>query len=253
MIHSFLLVGQSNMAGRGFPSEVEPIDTQGLFVLRNGRWISMFTPVNPDKSVAGVNLAESFARRYADEHGVEVGLIPCAYGGSSLDMWQVGGLLFDYACYMTELASRTSTVVGILWHQGESDSSVERYPEYEEKLTVILRALRERTGLTDVPLILGGLGDFLSENTNPVMVEKLRCCDKVNEAIVRVAEREERCGFASARGLSHNGDYLHFNASALRELGLRYYEEFKRLEAPSREYSERATADSVIHTEFENL
>ena len=29
MVHSFLLIGQSNMAGRGFLADAEPIDTNG--------------------------------------------------------------------------------------------------------------------------------------------------------------------------------------------------------------------------------
>ena len=64
MIHSFLLVGQSNMAGRGFAHEVEPIQNPRIKVLRNGRWQPMYVPVNPDRPFSGVNLAESFADLY---------------------------------------------------------------------------------------------------------------------------------------------------------------------------------------------
>ena len=46
MIHSFLLVGQSNMAGRGFRDEVEPIQNKRIRVLRNGMWRDMYVPVN---------------------------------------------------------------------------------------------------------------------------------------------------------------------------------------------------------------
>ena len=140
MTHSILILGQSNMGGRGFVDEVEPILNDKLYVLRNGRWRAMYVPVNPDRRTSGINLAESFADLYARNHDVDVGIIPCADGGSSLDMWQVGGLLFDHACYMAELASRTSTISAVLWHQGESDTGPEQYPVYEEKLTVILEA-----------------------------------------------------------------------------------------------------------------
>ena len=34
MIHSFLMIGQSNMAGRGFKGEVEPIKNSRIKVLR---------------------------------------------------------------------------------------------------------------------------------------------------------------------------------------------------------------------------
>ena len=52
-MHSILIIGQSNMAGRGFINEVEPIKNDKLYVLRNGRWRSMYTPVNPDRETAG--------------------------------------------------------------------------------------------------------------------------------------------------------------------------------------------------------
>lgn len=47
MIHSFLLIGQSNMAGRGEIDEVVSVDTTHIKVLRNGRWQPMFVPLIP--------------------------------------------------------------------------------------------------------------------------------------------------------------------------------------------------------------
>ena len=113
MIHSFLLIGQSNMAGRGSFDEVEPIENSRLKVLRNGRWQDIFYPANPDRRFSGVNLAESFADIYSKEHNVDVGLIPCADGGTSLSQWQKGSLLYDNAVYNARLASRTSTIAGV--------------------------------------------------------------------------------------------------------------------------------------------
>ena len=85
MIHSFLMIGQSNMAGRGDMREVEPIRNPRLKVLRNGRWQPFFTPVNPDRPFSGVTMAESFADAYQRDHDVDVGLIPFADGGTRLD------------------------------------------------------------------------------------------------------------------------------------------------------------------------
>ena len=61
MMHSILIIGQSNMGGRGFKDEVPPIKNDKLFVLRNGRWRGMYVPVNPDRVTSGINLVESFA------------------------------------------------------------------------------------------------------------------------------------------------------------------------------------------------
>lgn len=59
MIHSFLMLGQSNMAGRGFIKEVQPIYNERIQMLRNGRWQMMTEPINYDRPVAGVGLAAS--------------------------------------------------------------------------------------------------------------------------------------------------------------------------------------------------
>lgn len=250
MIHSVLLVGQSNMAGRGFTAEVEPIVTDKIKVLRNGRWQNMYVPVNPDRPFSGVNLAESFAKRYAEEKGVTVGLIPCADGGTRIDQWVPGGLLFDHAVYQCRLASRTSNIVAILWHQGEADCPVERYPVYEEKLFKMLSELKEQAGLGDIPVIIGGLGDFL---VNCSWDSALANYNIINEALLRVSDRIPRCGFVSAKGLSSNPDNLHFNAASLREFGERYYEKFLALEDKARVYEEKATEDGAIRSEMELL
>ena len=111
------------MAGRGYVTDVPKIENERINVLTNGRFQLAFSPINPDRDVSGVNLAESFADAYSKEHDVDVGLIPCADGGTSLDQWAEGSLLFDSALYCAELASRTSQIVGVLWHQGEGDCS----------------------------------------------------------------------------------------------------------------------------------
>ncbi len=250
MIHSFLLIGQSNMAGRGLKGEAEPIRDPRLKVLRNGRWQHMFFPVNPDRASAGFSLAESFALAYAEEHGVEVGLIPCADGGTSLDQWQEGGLLYDHAVYMCRLAERTSTIAGVLWHQGESDCSEDRYPFYEAKFTAIMNALRRDLALDDVPFLLGGLGDYLKKRApKPEGVNYWR----VNEALQSIAQSNPMTGFVPATGLGANADGLHFKARALREFGLRYYEVFKTLEDKSKLFSEKAGEDYALRTDMELL
>lgn len=251
MMHSILIIGQSNMGGRGFADEVPWIENDKILVNRNGRWRKMYCPVNPDRVTSGINLSESFADLYSKEHDVEVGIIPCADGGTCLDQWCVGGLLFDHACYMAELASRTSTIAAVLWHQGESDCSDERWPLYEQKLSVIMETFRKRLGLYDVPFLLGGLGDFLAD------CERLPACvenyEKVNAALKHYADTHKMTGFVSAEGLGANPDNLHFSAAALREFGVRYYEEFLKLEDKNKAFLEKATPDAAIRNEIESL
>ncbi len=248
MIHSFLLIGQSNMAGRGFLHEAEPLDNPALKVLRNGRWQPLYRPVNGDRPFSGVNLAESFADAYARDHGVDVGLIPCADGGTTLDQWRVGGLLFDHAVYQARLAQRTSTIAGVLWHQGESDCPEHLYPHYQKKLTAILRAFRETLELHDVPFLLGGLGDFLPQNS-PVY----STYPHINGALQHIAADLPMTGFVSAEGLTSNPDHLHFNAASLHAFGLRYYEQFRLLENPDKVFPEKPDPDAAFRTAIELL
>ncbi len=250
MKHSFLLIGQSNAAGRGFPEEVDPIDDDRISVLRNGRWRKMYVPVNPDRVTSGICLIESFAQRYAEEKGVEVGIIPCADGGSNLNQWQIGGLLFDHTCYLASLASRTSTIAGVLWHQGESDCDADRYPFYEEKLTKIFAAFREKLDLYDVPFLVGGLGDYLKDCPRS---EKYKNYPIINAALQSYAAKTPMTGFVSAEGLGANPDNLHFSAKALREFGLRYYDKFLTLEDKNKVFVEKSTPDAAIRTDIENL
>ena len=221
MVHSFLMIGQSNMAGRGRIDEVEPIINDRLKVLRNGRWHPFYVPVNCDRPFSGISLAESFADAYSKEHpDVEVGLIPCADGGTKLDDWAVGSLLFDHAVYMSKLAQRTSVIKGVLWHQGESDCSDDLYPFYASKFQIIMDAIRAELGLESTPFILGGLGDYLP-------LSGYENYTYVNAALQKLGSKNAYTAFVSAEGLTANPDNLHFNAKSCREFGLRYYEAYK--------------------------
>ena len=248
MIHSFLLIGQSNMAGRGFVSDVEPIRNPELKVLRNGRWQNMYSPVNGDRSFSGICLAESFALKYHETHGVTVGLIPCADGGTSLDQWKVGGLLYDHALMQARLALRTSNIAGVLWHQGEADCDDEKYPHYEKKFTEIMNSFRRDLDLYDVPFVLGGLGDFLKLRS-----EVLANYPYVNEQLKNVSKNNPMTGFVSAEGLASNPDNLHFNAKSLREFGLRYYDVFEKYEDKNKVFAEKSDMDAAIRSELEML
>jgi hypothetical protein len=244
------MIGQSNMAGRGKKEEVEPIENKELKVMRNGRWQNMYVPVNCDRAFSGISLAESFADAYQKDHQVQVGLIPCADGGTSLDQWKEGSLLYDHAVFQAKLAMRTSNIAGILWHQGESDCKVERYSTYAERFQKFVDAIKRDLNLYDVPFLVGGLGDFLKDRVeNPEMQNYMH----VNTALRQVAVQNEMMGFVSAEGLESKPDRLHFNAVSLREFGLRYYEVFKKIEKKDKIFEEKPEADAAIRSEIELL
>ena len=249
MIHSFLLIGQSNMAGRGYLHEAVEVDSTHIKILRNGRWHKMYRPINPDRRYSGVSLGERFAELYAKKYGVDVGLICCADGGTRLEQWEAGSLLLDNAIYQSKLALRTSTIAGVLWHQGESDCSEELSKTYEERFIPIMGELREKLDLYDVPFLLGGLGAFL------VDYEKadLKNYNNVNEALIKIANKTPMTGFVSANGLTSNPDNLHFSAKSLYEFGSRYFEVFEKHRNPNKAFTEKDIDGNDVRSAMELL
>lgn len=225
---SILMIGQSNMAGRGFINEVPMICNERILMLRNAGWQMMAEPINYDRPNAGIGLAGSFAAMWCMEHeGEQIGLIPCAEGGSSLDDWAVDKNLFKNAVIQAGFAMQDSEMIGILWHQGESDSYGGGYQTYYKKLQVIIESLRKELNAFEVPLIIGGLGDFLGKNGFG-----LNCTEYelVNEQLLKFAREQENSCFVTAEGLTPNPDGIHMDAVSQRRFGVRYYEAFVKRE-----------------------
>ncbi|MBU4438822.1 MAG: sialate O-acetylesterase [Firmicutes bacterium] len=228
MIHSFLMVGQSNMAGRGFVKDVPPICNERIKMLRNGRWQIMTEPINYDRPFSGVGLEASFAAAWCKKNkNDEIGLIPCADGGTSLDDWAVGGVLFEHAVFQAKIAQRTSVLDGILWHQGENECSPERSSLYYEKFLLIVQAFRHELSVSNIPLIIGGLGDYL---VNGMFGKYFQEYPLVNQELKKFSNTQKDCYFVTASGLHGNPDGVHLNAVSQRIFGLRYFEAFEKLQ-----------------------
>lgn len=224
---SVLMIGQSNMAGRGFINDVPMICNERIQMLRNGKWQTMCEPINYDRPVAGVSLAGSFAAMWCHKNAEDsIGLIPCAEGGSSLDDWSVDKTLFQNALAQAKFAMQESDLIGFIWHQGENDSFGGNYQTYYEKLKVIVDTFRKELNTPELPFILGGLGDYLGKSGFG------RNCTEyslVNDEIQRFAMNQDNCYFVTAKNLSANPDGIHLNAISLRQFGVRYYEAFSQL------------------------
>lgn len=227
MKHSFLMIGQSNMAGRGFISDVPLIFDEQIKMLRNGLWQPMWEPINPDRPFSGVGLSSSFAASCRlSQPEQEIGLIPCAEGGASLADWKVGGNLFENAVFQGKVAQQTSKISGILWHQGENDCFPDLAATYKDRFMVIMDALRTALQLPDVPLIIGGLGDFL---TSGRYGKYFGAYPLVNKSLQEFAAQTPNSYFVTAAGMTPNPDGLHFDAVSQRRLGIRYFEAFNQL------------------------
>lgn len=226
MIKSFLMIGQSNMAGRGIIQEVPPIYNERIQMLRNGRWQMMTEPINYDRPVSGISLVGSFAEAWRRQNQDDkIGLIPCAEGASSLDEWAIDQPLFQHALTEAEFAMESSKLTGILWHQGESDSMNGNYKSYYKKLLSIVEEFRKALNVPNIPFIIGGLGDFLGkEGFGKYSTEY----HQINQELKKFALEQDHCYFVTAEGLTSNPDGIHIDAISQRKFGLRYFEAFSK-------------------------
>lgn len=228
---SFLMAGQSNMAGRGDFGEVPEIRNPLCYMLRMGRWQPMSEPINPDRAVygirfhSGISLAASFADSFTKYYNAPVGLIPCADGGTGITEWMPGELLFDHAVMQCALASRTSDIKGILWHQGESDcQSIENLDAYESRLIKVITSLREALNKPNLPVIMGEISYNITDNWK---MEKRNI--EFNKRLPQIAEKLPNIAIASSKGLEVKADGIHFTSKSCREFGNRYFNEYVKV------------------------
>lgn len=222
--HLFLLVGQSNMAGRGVIAPEDKVPHPRVLMLdKSGNWVPAVEPMHFDKPAAGVGLGRTFGIEIAKANPhVTIGLIPCAVGGSPIDSWQPGVFYqptkshpWDDAMRRAKQALEAGTLKGILWHQGESDSARELASAYERKLHDLIARFRSELKGPAVPFIAGQMGKF----ADAPWTEYRARVDAVHQALPR---KVKHTAFVSSEGLNHKGDKVHFDAESYRELGRRY-------------------------------
>jgi predicted neuraminidase len=226
----YLLIGQSNMAGRGALANENALSQIRVLKLspRNA-WAPGVEPLHTDKPIAGAGIGMSFAREMADANPkVTIGLIPCAVGGTPLQRWQKGGDLYQQALVRAKVAMQTGTLKGILWHQGEGDSGKEDTARsYGARLSQMVKDLRVDLGAGDVPFVAGKLGEFLArqgKDGNPSF------WPVVNEQLAELPKLVPHTAIVESDGLKHKGDGVHFDTASLREFGKRYAETMKKLQ-----------------------
>ncbi|MFO7937034.1 MAG: sialate O-acetylesterase [Kiritimatiellia bacterium] len=230
--HLFLMVGQSNMAGRGKIGKQDKVAHPRVLLLsKKGKWKPAVAPLHYDKpGMAGVCLGKSFALMLADKNpDVTIGLIPAACGGSSITSWVPGGYHeqteshpYDDAVRRTVTALKSGVLKGILWHQGEADCGSVRAAGYEQQLKELILRFRSDLNQPELPFIIGQLGQFPERPWS----KGRRTVDLAQK---KVAFDLPFCAFVSSEDLKPKSDNVHFNAKSLRELGKRYAEAYSSI------------------------
>ncbi|MFA7369379.1 MAG: sialate O-acetylesterase [Kiritimatiellales bacterium] len=236
-IELFLLMGQSNMKGRGeVPAEQTLNPRIVMMHLKNDQWYFAQHPLhltgNPvtfeGAGNEGVGPGLAFARAVAEkEPKVMVGLIPCAVGGTRLDSWMKGAKHYENAVRRARLALGVKSSVpvvlrGALWLQGEADTALELQSTYQARLTRMVGDLRADLGVPDLPFIAATLGEF----TAPVPSGKAR----INQDLLTLPTVCPRTACADARDLKeHIGDKGHYSAASADIIGAKMAAKYMEL------------------------
>lgn len=223
-----LLMGQSNMAGRGQVAAEDQVHDPRLWMLsKDQQWVPAREPVHfdkPERAGVGPGLAcgRALLAATADRSCPirQIGLVPCAVGGTPLSRWVPGGDLYHAALARAETALASPEAGGLLamlWHQGEADSATEELATtYADRWTDMVTDLRIRLKSPDLPVIAGGLGDFCLRHPDCPFAAT------VNTQLQSLPRRVSRTAFVDASGLVDGGDGIHFDAASARKLGQRY-------------------------------
>lgn len=217
-LHLYLLIGQSNMAGRAkYDGELaKPIPRAHLL---NGKdeWEEAKNPLNIYSTIRkgegmqklgpGYGFATAMLKKDSSN---EIGLIVNAKGGTKIEQWKKGTKFYDEAIRRTKIAMKDGTLKGILWHQGESNQG--NPDEYLEQLETLVKDLRKDLGVKDLPFIAGQVNDV----------------PKINEAIAELPKKVDATSYVSSEGLKCT-DRWHFDTASALLLGERYAEEMQKL------------------------
>ena len=227
-MHIYLLIGQSNMAGRGVMVEGDDAPVANVVRLNEQEeWEPAGHPLHRDLETAGVGVGIDFARRMLEQgDAASIGLVPCAVGGTPLSRWVKGADLYEEAIRRTKIAMQHGPLNGALWHQGESDTgTTELADSYAARLDRMISDLRADLDAPHLPFIVGELCRVEPQHS------LCKYGDTVNAALKSLPDRVPDTGWVSSEGLTHKGDYVHFNADSLRRLGRRYAEQLILLQA----------------------
>lgn len=219
--HIYLLMGQSNMAGRGeLTPAFEALGHARVFAFdADGRWVKAKHPLHFDKPKrAGVGPGLSFGMEVAaSDSNIRVGLVPCAVGGTDIDKWTPGSFdeitktqPYDDAVRRLKAAQQYGVIKGVLWMQGEANSTEKKKRRYLKKLAKLISRVRKETGIRDLPFVVSELGRYKARYA------------LINEQLAKLPAKVRNTWVVSSEGLTHKGDGVHLDSESAHELGKRF-------------------------------
>ena len=233
----FLLLGQSNMKGRGV-MPAEPLRnpqiimmhkvTDGWFLARHPLHLVGSPKDFSDADNAGVGPGLAFAETLAKAlPTTRIALLPCAVGGSNITQWRKGRTLYDETVRRAKLALEhgpkgKTRIAGALWLQGESDTKTpEKLKAYPAALGQLIDNLRTDLGVTDLPFVACTIGEMKAE------AEPRK---QMNAILLDIKSIRPNTACIDSRTFAKDiGDNVHFNTPTQKEHGRRYAAEYLKL------------------------
>ncbi|MEJ5993751.1 sialate O-acetylesterase [Pedobacter sp. Du54] len=217
----FLLMGQSNMAGRGvITDEFKDLHNNRVLMLNaNNEWVVAKHPIHFDKpKVAGIGPGLAFGMALADAYPKDsIYLVPCAVGGTSISKWEPGAVdasththPYDDALLRIKEAMKIGKITGAIWLQGESDSNQKAAAVYLSKLMTLIEHIREETKNPKLPFVVGELGNF---RENYMLI---------NAELNKLPTSLPFTGVVRSEDLIHKGDSTHFDGASATLYGERF-------------------------------
>lgn len=220
----YLLIGQSNMAGRAEVSGKDKDTIENVFLYKGipgKEWEKAANPLNKYSTIRkdvsmqklgpGYHFAKNIVKVYNQNH---IGLVVNAKGGTRISEWKPGSLFYNEAVKRTKEAMKYGSLKGILWHQGEGD--VSGFDTYTPKIINLIEAFRTDFNLPNLPVVVGQLSEDRPQRIN------------FNKMIAQLPLHINNVGVATSENTS-TFDGTHFNAQSQRLMGERYAKEMQKL------------------------
>ncbi len=231
----YLLIGQSNMAGRAPIEEQDRPVLPGVYLFdAAGQWtpasneprgFNRYSTVEAAGSRTQLGPGYTFARHLHAATGRQIGLVVNARGGTSISQWRKHDYAGDYALY-AEAVSRAQEALrrnpsarlrGIIWHQGESDNRASAADYYMPTLRRMVESMREDLQSESAVFVAGEVGTWQGRGAH------------INPLIRTTPDHLHSAGWVSSEGLTtHETDHdpwgPHFDPASQRIFGVRYAE-----------------------------
>lgn len=244
----FLLIGQSNMAGRGAIEAEDLIGNRRIaFYNADRQWQVARDPLHWDRPTAnGVGPALSFARALLPNLPPDavIGLIPAAQGATSITWWQKsyagaytfydGQYLYPHALGRALEAAQVGTFAGILWNQGENDAGAAEADggaSYRTKLHQLIADLRNDLNRPGLPFIVSTLGPW---RTNAAAINSVFL--SLPSEVSNTAAVDTNDPAVAPFLVNNPNDTPHYISSSYRLLGQLYAAAFQPWWSPAQAY-----------------